>query len=364
MRELPDRALDYPDPQGAAQLRRSVSGYLRRVRAVAADPDGVVICAGFTQALSLLTSALGAPLIALEDPGPVGRDQIIAAAGGSHLPVAVDEHGLHVEQITASAAAAVTVTPTHQFSLGVALDATRRSQLLDWARDGHLIIEDDYDAEFATTGLRSERCRGSRPSTSRTSARLKDTRPSPAPGLAGSPLQARRPRHPSQSQPRRGTPTLDQLALAHLIDSGTYERHLRRLRRRYRQRRDQLLAVLDHHLPAARISGMAAGLHLVVHLASQPHTAAIVTAAAARGLAIVTLDLLQARRTRPPRPPRARLRQHRRRGGRHGNRTARRNHHLPPSIRHWPGGRLRRPAEPTPPGIGSPQVPRWRIPNR
>src|SRR5262249_37923026 len=93
LRHAPDAALGYPDPRGTPALRTAVTAYLRRVRAVAADPQRVIICTGFRQALSLLTQVLGAPVIALEDPGLIGREETVAAAGGSPVPIPVDELG-------------------------------------------------------------------------------------------------------------------------------------------------------------------------------------------------------------------------------------------------------------------------------
>lgn len=151
LRSAPDSVLGYPDPQGAPALRAALAAYLRRVRGVATDPDRIVICAGFTQALSLLTSTLSikqAARIAHEDPGLHDQDAIITTAGGTNLPVPVDEHGLDPSTLTAIRADAVVVTPAHQFPTGVTLSPARRGALLDWARHGGLIIEDDYDAEF------------------------------------------------------------------------------------------------------------------------------------------------------------------------------------------------------------------------
>jgi GntR family transcriptional regulator/MocR family aminotransferase len=286
----PDSALGYPDPRGSIVLRRAVAGYLRRVRAVVAEPDRIVICAGFTQALSLLTRVLGESVIALENPGVIGREQTIAASGGRHVSVPVDEFGLRTDLLPDSGAAAVITTPAHQFPLGVTLAASRRSQLLDWAREGRLIVEDDYDAEFrydrqpigAVQGLGPEHVAyiGTVSKTLAPALRLGWlVLPSSLVDLA---TEAKR-NHDA------GSPTLDQRALADMFDSGAYERHLRRVRRLYRQRRDQLLTALHRYLPDAKISGTAAGLHLVVRLPRVQNVAEIVAAGADNGVAIAGL---------------------------------------------------------------------------
>ncbi len=77
-----------------------------------------------------------------------------------------------------------------------------------------------------------------------------------------------------------GSPTIDQLALARLLESGAYDRHLRVARRRYRARRDALVAAVERHLPGARVTGLAAGLHATVRLAEPVDGLALMGAAA------------------------------------------------------------------------------------
>jgi GntR family transcriptional regulator/MocR family aminotransferase len=87
----------------------------------------------------------------------------------------------------------------------------------------------------------------------------------------------------------QGLPTIDQIALAQLIESGGYDRHLRQARRRYRARRDALLAAVARHLPGARVTGLAAGLHAVVQLPREVDGAALVKAARRRSVGVYPL---------------------------------------------------------------------------
>ncbi|PZS34079.1 MAG: GntR family transcriptional regulator [Pseudonocardiales bacterium] len=287
----PDTALGYPDPQGSIVLRHAVATYLRRVRAVSADPDRIVICAGFTQALALLTHVLDPAFIALENPGAVGRDRTIAAAGGQHLALPVDQSGLRTDLLTDPAITAVMVTPAHQFPLGVTLAPDRRTALLRWAQDGGLVIEDDYDAEFrydrapvgALQGLAPEHVAylGTVSKTLAPALRL---------GWMVLPVPLVGPVTQAKADHDAGSPTLDQLALAHLLDTGGYDRHLRRVRRLYRQRRDHLLAALQRHMPITTISGTAAGLHLVIQPPPHPDLASMIADAARNDVAITGLD--------------------------------------------------------------------------
>ncbi|NUR57747.1 MAG: PLP-dependent aminotransferase family protein [Catenulispora sp.] len=293
LRQAPDSAFARPEPRGSAVLRHAVADYLRRTRAVVAHPDRIVICNGFTQALSLLTHALpgpgGRPVIALENPGTPGRDRTITLAGGNWMPVPVDSEGIRTDQIPGDAHAAV-VTPAHQFPLGAVLSPHRRAALRDWARDGRLVVEDDYDAEFrydrqplgAVQGLAPEHVAyvGTMSKTLSPALRL---------GWLVLPCALVEPVARAKRAQDVGSPVLDQLALAHFMDSGAYERHLRRIRKHYHRNRDELVAALQRHLPDARVTGIAAGIHLVLRPSGDVDADRLVAAAAERGLALTSL---------------------------------------------------------------------------
>jgi GntR family transcriptional regulator / MocR family aminotransferase len=88
--------------------------------------------------------------------------------------------------------------------------------------------------------------------------------------------------------------TLDQLAFAAFLRAGSYDRHLRAARKRYRLRRDRLVRALTERLPGARLLGVAAGLHLLVHL-DGVDAAAVVGRAAAAGMRVANLDTYRCR---------------------------------------------------------------------
>ena len=273
LREAPDRDLGYPDPRGAPELRSALAAHLRRVRGVVADPGSIVICAGAAQGFALLARALGAPRIAVEDPGLPAHRAILQAHGASLLALAVDEDGARVADLPAAAAPsgaidAVLVTPAHQSPTGVALSAERRAALLGWAAaTGAVVVEDDYDAEYrydrpplaALQGIAPDRVlyMGTVSKTLAPALRL---------GWLVLPARLLDAFVGAKVLADHGCPTLDQLALARLFESGAYDRHLRTARRRYRARRDALVAAVQRHLPGARVTGLAAGLHAIVRL--------------------------------------------------------------------------------------------------
>jgi GntR family transcriptional regulator/MocR family aminotransferase len=145
--------MHYGKPMGWLPLREAVAEYLRTARAVRCEAEQVMIVGGSQHALELTARVLldhDSP-VWVEDPGYFGARSALTLAGARLVPVPVDEEGLNVEAGVADCprARAAFVTPSHQFPLGVTMSASRRLQLLDWARrSGAWIIEDDYDSEF------------------------------------------------------------------------------------------------------------------------------------------------------------------------------------------------------------------------
>jgi GntR family transcriptional regulator/MocR family aminotransferase len=151
LRRLPKVSADYDSPHGRPALRAAIARHVSFARAVACDPDDVTVTAGAQQAFDLLARILVVPkrtVVALENPGYPPLRAAFAAAGARIAAVPVDEQGLIVERLPAQAKI-VCVTPSHQFPLGAVMSASRRAALLEFAqRQGAVVIEDDYDAEF------------------------------------------------------------------------------------------------------------------------------------------------------------------------------------------------------------------------
>lgn len=258
----------YGDPRGAPALRAAVAGWLARNRGIRADPDEVVIVAGVAQALALLAQVLrgeGVRRVAVEDPGSLGARQQLEHWGLEPVPVPVDEGGLDVSRLRACGAAAVLLTPAHQFPTGVVLDGERRRELLGWAAAGGLVIEDDYDAEHRYDRAPVPALRALVPEgVCYAGSVSKLLAPALRLGWLLVPSRLRDAVTQAKRYADLGNPVLAQLVLARLMDSGELERHLRFVRRRHRRRRDAMLRALAEWLPGARVHGAAAGLHLMV----------------------------------------------------------------------------------------------------
>jgi GntR family transcriptional regulator/MocR family aminotransferase len=290
-----DADLGYTDPRGIEQLRREVATYLGRARGVAADPERIVITAGSTHTLSLLARVLvrrGAESIAFENPSHRLLYKVVGQSGLPAVGIAVDRHGLVVDALARTSAAAVVVSPAHQFPTGGVLSPERRTALLAWARrSGGVIVENDYDAEFRYDRAPIGAQQGLAPAHV---AYIGSVSKTLAPGLrlgwAVLPPDLVAPVREEVWNSLLHLPSLDQLALADFLRRGEFDRHLRRMRKVYKRRRDVVVAALAEQLPQVRVSGVAAGLHVVLEFGPTQLEAAVVEQAIAHGVAIESLS--------------------------------------------------------------------------
>jgi GntR family transcriptional regulator/MocR family aminotransferase len=287
--EAPDRALTGGDPRGRPELRAALAGYLGRTRGVLADPDRIVVCAGYTQALGALCHALrdaGVRTVGMEDPCLHHQRAVAASTGLRVAALAVDGDGAQPDALPA-AAGAVVLTPAHQFPLGATLAPERRAAFVARARDrGTVLVEDDYDGEFRYGRQPVGALQGLAPDHVVYAGTASKTL---APGLRlGWLVLPERLLEPVLAAKRvyGDTQVLEQLALAELVRSGALDRHVRRMRQRYRRRRDALLTTLADRAPAMRARGIAAGLHVVVDLPDGVREDDVVARAAGRSLAV------------------------------------------------------------------------------
>ncbi|MDX3061315.1 PLP-dependent aminotransferase family protein [Streptomyces sp. ND04-05B] len=291
----PDESFGYADPQGRVELRTVLAEYLARARGVYADPGRIVICSGFVHGLTLMGKVLRQRRVreaAVESYGLDIHRNLLAGTGLRTPCLPVDGLGAVTGELGGMrGVGAVLLTPAHQFPTGVPLHAGRRTAVIDWARSAEgLVLEDDYDGEFrydrqpvgALQALDPERV-----------VYLGTTSKSLAPALRLGWMVLPYGLVGEVNAAKGGTDwtsgVLDQLTLAEFIASGAYDRHVRSMRLRYRRRRDQLVGALAERAPDIRVSGIAAGLHVVLELpegTEQP----VVQAAARQGLALQGLS--------------------------------------------------------------------------
>ncbi|WP_152364041.1 PLP-dependent aminotransferase family protein [Microlunatus speluncae] len=301
---LPVGELAAAYPSGHPRARRAIAGYLRRARDADADETRTFLVPSASSGMGGLARALaraGRTEIAVEDPSWPNLRRICAEHGLTPRPVPVDADGLRVDRLAALPdVRAVLITPAHQFPTGVALSPARRAALLAWCRDvDGLIIEDDYDASFRYDRAQVAALQAMAPDRVVLLGSVSKTL-SPALGLGWMlvpPLWC-----DPVSAELGGPSTVDSVAFADLIETGRYDQQLRRLRLTYRRRRDRLAARLAADLPGLPVSGLRAGLHLVLGLPPRTDVPALINRAAEVGLHLVDHDRYRAS-DRPKDPP-------------------------------------------------------------
>lgn len=294
-RTAPVAAAGYQDPRGQPRLREVLSAYLRRVRGAVAGPDDVVICNGYSQGAALTLAVLagrGVRQVAVEDPGHPAMKVMVERAGLEAIPVPVDRDGVDVAALAATGARAVMLTPAHHTPTGALLSAPRRQLLMQWAaeRDA-FIIEDDYDAEFRYDRKPVGSLQGLGPARVFSIVSFsKSLAPALRLGAVLVPRQFAAAMAQEKNDADRGSPGLDQLALASLIESGRFDRHLRRMRTVYAGRRATLVGALRTYAPGVSLTGLPAGFHAVAALPDSADEAEVIRSAAERSVRLQGLN--------------------------------------------------------------------------
>jgi GntR family transcriptional regulator/MocR family aminotransferase len=204
----------------------------------------------------------------------------------------VDADGMRVEGLEQAKVDAVIVTPAHQYPTGAVLSGQRRGALLEWLRrTGGFAVEDDYDAEYrydrapigALQAMDPEHIvyAGTASKTLAPALRL---------GWLVVPARLLAAVQQRQRQMDFGVSRIDQHAFADFLGRGELDRHLRRMRVRYRAKRDVLVEALTEALPEARVHGIRAGLHVAVQLRVGDQARTIREEALRRGVALTAMS--------------------------------------------------------------------------
>lgn len=302
--------IGYGDPAGDPQLRDMIAGYLRHARGLACDPAQIIITAGTQQAIFLCTQLLLDPgaQVAIENPNYPRAAGAFALAGAQLQGVAVDEEGLITAQLAdLQQARMVYVTPAHQYPCGATLSLTRRLALLDWAEKHQgFVLEDDYDGEYRYSGtplaLLASLDRHGRVIYVGTFSKI--TFPGLRLGYIVAPPSLVLPLTLLRSQYDRHSSAADQAVMAEFIAQGHFQRHVRKMRRTCRTRRDALLNEWQRLRPSGyTLPETPAGLHAILRVPTQGDERRLISKAAAVGVEIDPLARFWLPGTRPQTDP-------------------------------------------------------------
>lgn len=293
-----EREIFSPAPaQGTARLRRAIAHHLRGTRGMNVNPDNIVIGAGAQLLDTMLVQLLGSEKIyAVEDPGYLRLTRIYQAMGCKVRHIRLDGEGVNLGELLDAGADVLHLMPSHQYPTGLVTNIARRYALLSWAAEqpGRYLIEDDFDCEFRLAGkpipaLASIDAAQSVIYTNTFSKSL-----SSALRLAYMVL-------PDELMERfrrelgfyaSSVSSVDQVALARLLESGDYERHVNRVRVRAREVRDGLAVIVRKAFPAGEVSieHADAGLYCVLAPASDKMGDGLIRAIANVNIPYVNID--------------------------------------------------------------------------
>ena len=262
---------EYRDPAGIEELRRAIAEHVGPTRGMKVSPEQVVVVNGTQQGLNLIARLMvgKGSVVVTECPCYQGAAFVFESYGATLKPVPVDENGLDPSKLPQESVSIAYVTPSHQYPMGVTLSLNRRMRLLEWAWEtGAYIIEDDYDNDFrynsspvmALAGLDKHGCvfyMGTFSKSIGAGIRL---------GYLVVPTELIGPAKTAKALMDNGHAWLDQATLADFISSGSFMRHLRRIRHSYQLRRDCLSEELHRHFGDVHLTGLEGGMHLVWHL--------------------------------------------------------------------------------------------------
>lgn len=267
-----DWLFQYGDNQGEFALRQQISNYLLQSRGVHSTPEQIVITAGTQNSIALICKllALQGKSVAIEEPGYSGVRSVFLDKGCCIENVPLDKDGLSVEYMQTCTAKAVYVTPSHQFPLGMVLPISKRVRLLKWAsQTGSYIIEDDYDSEFRYQGkpIPSLKSLDEDEKVIYLGTFSKSFLPSVRlsyivvpPSLFDQYLQKNAAYNQSVSP-------IIQRAMAKFMQSGEFERHIRRMRKLYQRKHQALLRSIEQHMGSkVEIIGEKSGLHILLRI--------------------------------------------------------------------------------------------------
>ncbi|MEO8359346.1 MAG: PLP-dependent aminotransferase family protein [Vicinamibacteria bacterium] len=266
------KLLRYGPALGHLPFREAVADYLRTTRAMHCEADQIMVVSGSQQALVICARALLDPRDEawVENPGYHGTRAALDLAGAKIVPVPVDAEGLDVTAGIARSpkARAALVTPSHQYPLGVTMSATRRLQLLNWASSqGSWIVEDDYDSEYRYESLPLGALQG----LDRDHRVLyigtfsKVLFPSLRLGYIVIPPDLVERFADVRRSMDICPPSFTQAVLTDFLREGHFALHIRRMRRRYDERRSALVEAIESILgPEFKVLGEQAGMYLVL----------------------------------------------------------------------------------------------------
>jgi len=295
-REAPVSAWGYDDPQGRPELRYVLASYLKNSRGILCDPDQIIITSGAKQGLTLAAKCLinNHSRVWIEDPSNRNVYEIFSYHTDKITPIPVDREGILTNRFAADEKPdMIFITPSHQFPMGGILPIQRRLELIRFVREsGCFLIEDDYDSEFRYSGAPVKSLQELDPEhVIYIGTFSKILFPSLRLGyLVLPPALVPRFREWKRLGDHHSN-SISQLALLRFIENGNLQRHVKRMKRIYKERRDTLLELLPQYFTDRfEVYGASAGMHVVLEIKEHDFTPDVIKKIGELGVYVVPVE--------------------------------------------------------------------------
>lgn len=279
---------------GEYALRKAISEYLLHSRGIVAPPQNIVVGAGTEYLYGLLVQLLGRERIyAVEDPSYRKITQIYRASGAAVVALNLDGQGVKTDELYASRATVLHISPSHHYPTGIVTGFSRRSEILAWAsRTRGYVVEDDYDSEFRLVGkpIQPMQALDTAGRVIYINTFSKTLAPSMRIGYMVLPPALMREFSEKLGFYSCAVPNFEQLTLARFIERGYFERHLNRMRGVYRKKRDEVIRLFLNSGYPLEISEENAGLHFLARLKTSLSDEEVREKAAKQGVRLAFLS--------------------------------------------------------------------------
>ena len=292
MLDLGEQLLLEPPNQGLPALRQAIAEHLSQFRAMQVDPENILIGAGTDFLYNLLIQLLGSDKrYAVEEPGYGKIPMIYGAAGAQCIQVPLDDRGIRPDRL--ETAQVLHISPSHHFPTGIVTPLARRQALLRWANaePDRWIIEDDYDSEFRFAAHPMPTMQSL---DSRKVIYMNTFSKTLAPSIRIS-YMVLPPVLMAAFREKLGfysctVPSFEQHTLARFLERGYFEKHINRMRKYYKARRDRMLTALSGLQDLVTIQEQDAGLHFLLQVHTSQSDQALVTRLEQQGIRVRTLS--------------------------------------------------------------------------
>lgn len=260
--------LEKGDIQGELNLRQQIAHYLFNSRGVSCHPNQIVIGSSTEQLLNMITELLKTSSFIIEKPSYPPIKHVLDKNKHNYIQATVEKDGINMIDIINSNNDIVYITPSHQFPTGYVMNLKKRTQLIKWAhqQNSRYIIEDDYDSEFRYYGkpIPALQSLDKNDKVIYISTFSKSLYPSCRIAYIVLPQKLLQSYLSMPYKESNTVPVHIQQIIANFMSSGSFERHLNKMRKIYREKLNYILERLKPHEDQLKIEGALTGMHFTI----------------------------------------------------------------------------------------------------